>query len=203
MPLTHRLQQTMLSGLGVAGSVLAAVLVTFTIVSGIVAYRWTSAETSSPATGALVLDPLRVDARSDGPLVLARPAGARTSRSSGSRPAGARATGASATVAGSGRGRAEPSRAPKGTGAGSDGAQDAAPATAGPAAPRPSRGPVADAIDGTSQAVSATTGSLSRRLDAVATGLQTTAAQTRAAVREAVSRTNSLLAHLRGARPAG
>ncbi|MEA2148737.1 MAG: hypothetical protein QOD69_567, partial [Solirubrobacteraceae bacterium] len=54
-----RPQQTVLSGLGVAGAVLAAVVVTFALASGIIAYKITTEAPLVPSTSALVLDPLR------------------------------------------------------------------------------------------------------------------------------------------------
>ncbi len=152
-----RPQQSMLSGLGVAGSVLAAVVVTFALASGIVAYRLTSDDPLARASGTLVLGPQRTDAITRSPLVLRKavatsPRG-RDTAAGAATPGG----GAAGSLTSAGTGRVDAS--PQGGGeAAKTPSQSAAPTGVG------ARTPVGHTLDTTSQAVSATTESLARRL---------------------------------------
>src|SRR3954464_1322346 len=66
----RRPRNTLISGIGVAGAVLAAVVATFALVSGMVAYDLTSVDQVPRSSDALVLGALRADGRSATPLVL-------------------------------------------------------------------------------------------------------------------------------------
>jgi hypothetical protein len=95
MPTFRRPPRTLISGFGVAGSVLAAVVVAFAVASSIVAFSITSVEPLQRSSGALVLHPLRTAVVAAKPLVLrpARP----TAHRRGAAAAGA-GTGAVASV---------------------------------------------------------------------------------------------------------
>jgi hypothetical protein len=184
----------MLSGLGVAGAVLAAIVVTFTLASGIVAYSLTSDDPLTPASGALVLDSLalRSGELAGRPIVL---------RSADATASARRSSSAVAAVAGGSGGHgvahgsltADPVRGGAGPGdgddAGTDGGAEPVPVSA------PPRRPGATALQDTTQAVGATTDSLARRL-------KVAAADTRDALRSTVGATTGTLARLLGSHPA-
>jgi hypothetical protein len=194
----------MLSGLGVAGAVLAAVVVTFTLASGIIAYTLTSDDPLTPATGALVFDSLRGSDLTAKPIVL-RGAGAGAastpSRSSAAASAagapGYGGRGARATLSQKTRGRGPGSGAQGGAGGAGTTEQSANPGDLG--GPRK---PVGKALGDTTQAVGATTVSLARRLREI-TGAVRTAAKPIAqdsgdALRSTVGATTGALARLLG-----
>jgi hypothetical protein len=188
-----RPQQPVLSGLGVAGAVLAAVVVTFALASGIISYSLTAQEPLVPSSAALVLDPVSATALTRAPLVLPRSRGAATGRISARAagvPAGARGAGASGSLAPSRAGRILGIQTPGGT-QGST--------TAGNPAAQPGTGtgrrPVGAALGDTTEAVGATTGSLGRGLHATAVQLKT---GTHEIVRTAVGRVGAALAKLVG-----
>jgi hypothetical protein len=184
MPLP-RPQQSLLSGLGVAGAVLAAVVVTFALASGIIAYSLTSEEPLVASSTALVLDPLRTSDRTETPLVLRRARAAST---------GVSARAASAPDRGGAAGSLSPARGRMSV----SGGDAAAGASAGPTAtaePTPAilpRKPVGQALHDTTHAVTATTDTLARRLDASGDA-------TRQLVHAAAERTAAALARLLGA----
>jgi hypothetical protein len=178
MPSLRRTQQTILSSVGAAGAVLAAVVVTFALASGIVAYSLTSVDPLPRPSGALVLAPLGPGVTAAKPLVLRRaPAATATRRS-------APAAGAAGPASASTRDReavagAPPPQGGRGSG-GKTGPQDggdgaAAPAQPAPdrAAPQPLLAPIGDTVGATGQAVAETTDSLARRLDTVAAAVGT------------------------------
>lgn len=157
-----RPQQSFLSGLGVAGAVLAAVVVTFALASGIVAYSLTSPDPIVTPTAQLVLDPSRPGKAADAPLVLdAAPAAQARERSS------AVAAAAAGTAR---RGVASNSLTTGGGGRGAGTTQDPVDADGAPLTgsvadtTERAREPVGDAIGTTGETVGATTSSLSRRL---------------------------------------
>jgi hypothetical protein len=186
MPLP-RPQQSLLSGLGVAGAVLAAVVVTFALASGIIAYSLTSEEPLVASSTALVLDPLRTSDRSDTPLVLRRARAASTGVSA--RAASAPDRGGAAGAMSPARGRMAVSG---GSGDAAAGASDGPTATAEPTPAILPRKPVGQALHDTTHAVTATTDTLARRLDA-------TGDATRQLVHAAAERTAAALARLLGA----
>ncbi len=185
-----RPQQTVLSGLGIAGAVLAAVVVTFALASGIIAYSLTAAEPLVSSSAALVLDPVSATGLTRAPLVLRRSRGASASRAStaAALPPG-RGTGASGSLTPA-RGGGVDVQTPSATqGSSKGGDQPTQPVAAG------GRRPVGTAIDDTAQAVGATTGSLGRGLQAATEELKT---GTHALVHTAVTRTAAALGRLLG-----
>jgi hypothetical protein len=175
MPSLRRPQPTVLSGVGVAGAVLAAVVVTFALASGIVTYNLTSSDPLPRPSGTLVLAALGADVTSGKPLVLRRV------RAATATPPAAPAVDAVARVSAKpdreavalarhGRGSRATTKPQPG---------DAPPAPAQPASdpaqPQPLLAPVGDAVGATGQAVGATTESLARRVDTVAAAVGTTA----------------------------
>jgi hypothetical protein len=196
----------MVSGLGVAGAVLAAVVVTFTLASGIVAYSLTSSDPLTPSSNTLVLES-RAGKLAAKPLVLHRATAAATAARNGSSPfAAAAAGGAGPGVA---RGSLTADRGRGGSNPGPNGPGDDAstPGTAGQPGPvSPPRKPVGAKLGTTTQRVGATTDSLARRLRAVtaelATQTQPLADGTRDAVRNTVGTTTGTLARLLGSHPA-
>jgi hypothetical protein len=202
MPLLlRRPQQTVLSGLGVAGAVLAAVVVTFTVASGLVAYSLTSDDPLAASSDALVLDQSRTAIAAARPLVL---------QATESRAARGRSSATAVAVAGAAanaRGAAGSLSATHGGGrAGAADTVDSTQATAtGPGGqPAPpgeaSRTPVGGALDDTTQAVGATTASLARRLEDVTATIETHTQPIVDLTRAALSAT---LARLAQPRPAG
>lgn len=186
-----RSQQSVLSGLGVAGAVLAAVVVTFALASGIIAYSLTSAEPLAASSSALVLDPLRVGERAAAPLVLRRaPASADgvSARAAAAPPA---PNGGAAGSLSPATGGVTPTAGPPDAGSGATGAPSA---TAQPTPGVLPRRPVGEALEDTTQAVAATTDSLTLRLDA-------TGDATRELVHTAADRTAAALARLLGIQP--
>jgi hypothetical protein len=182
MPSFRRPPRTLISGLGVAGAVLAAVVMAFAVASGFVAYNLTSVDPLPRSSGALVLDPLRTGAVAAKPLVLrpaptpaARRRAAANARAARSGVASARvrdtvADGLSPRAGRRASAGAEPQRA-------GDAERPAAPAQP---APDHLLQPVGDAVGATGQAVGATTDSLANRLDTVtaAVGARTEPAAT-------------------------
>ena len=164
MQLLRRPQQFVLSGFGVAGAVLAAVVVTFTLASGIVAYNLTSADPIVTSSHALVLDPLRATGQSAAPLVLRGARGVRSRARDTTRAGVARTASAGATARGQIKGSLSPHGSDRSGGRDGVSAQD-------PVASQPPstgvRRPVGKALEDTTQAVGATTDSLSRRLQSV------------------------------------
>ena len=184
-----RLQRSVLSGLGVAGAVLAAVVVTFALASGIIAYSLTSPEPLVASSTVLVLDPLRTTDRGATPLVLRRAPASGASARTAAAPAQANRGGAAGTLSPA-RGRVSVS-----AGAGpqdSGGGASTAPSVTAQPTPGIQRKPVGAALEDTTDAVGATTDSLTRRLDA-------TGDATRELVRTAADRTAAALARLLGA----
>jgi hypothetical protein len=170
MPSFRRPPRTLISGFGVAGAVLAAVVVAFTVVSGFVAYSLTTVDPLPRSSGALVLDPLRPGAVVAEPLVL-RPAPA-TRRRAAAKAGAARSGIAGARAQSEGRSHLAGHRSgaelpPHGAGSADRPATPSAPAA--PAHPAPDRllKPVGEAVGATGKAVGATTDSLARRLDGV------------------------------------
>jgi hypothetical protein len=215
MPSFRRPPRTLISGLGVAGGVLAAVVMAFAVASGFVAYSLTSVDPLPRSSGALVLDPLRTGAVAAKPLVL-RPAPAVTPRRRAAANAGAARSGVASarvrhtvadglspragrrTIAG-----AEPQRA------GDDAGRPAAPSQPAPDHPLQ---PVGGAIGATGQAVGATADSLANRLDTVtaavgartepvATAVGAVADATTEALRTTVDRSGKVVGRLLGGTP--
>jgi hypothetical protein len=188
-----RPQQTVLPGLGVAGAVLAAVVVTFALASGIIAYRITSEKPLVPAPRALVLDPLRTGERTAQPLVLRRTgetaAGARTPVRGGAAPVASTSGSADASFSAP-RGGLASATAPQAGGLGTSGGAETAPSGGGGG-----RRPVGAVLEQTTQAVGATTGSLGRRLDGITGELDTHA---RARVSTVLRRTAAVVERLLG-----
>lgn len=172
MPPSRHLHQPLISGLGVAGSLLSAIVVTFALAGGLVAYSLTSDDPLARGSDALLVESLRTDA--ERPIVLRRAQPAAAARSSArARPAAAtaaprrRAT-AHGSLTGSVVGRAR-DRYPQDAGGGGGERPEQG------ADPLPGRAlaPVAAAVDATAQAVDATTGSLDHRLQAIVDALDT------------------------------
>jgi hypothetical protein len=193
-----RPQQTVLSGLGVAGAVLAAVVVTFALASGIIAYRITTEAPLVPSTSALVLDPLRAGARTAEPLVLRRTgqtaAGTRTLVRGGA-VTGASTRGSANASLTTARGGLATDIAPQAGGLGTSGGSDetAQPGGGG-------RGSVGAVLEQTTQVVGATTGSVGRRLQGITGELDT---RTREHVSTVLRRTAAAVARLLAGPPEG
>jgi hypothetical protein len=195
MPLFRRPQHTVLSGLGVAGVVLASVVLTFTVASGIIAYSLTSEDPlPSTSSAALVLS-LGAAHPGDKPLILH---GNRTTRLR--TPAAALRGNAAATQA---RGRADGalSASSQNRGSGGVAADSVVPVPGDQSAGRqPVRRPIGKALGDTTHAVGATTDSLGRRLDGVTDRLAAHVApvvqQTGAIVQTVADRTNAVLLRL-------
>jgi len=93
----RRPQQTLFPGLGVAGTVVAAVIATSALASGIVAYSLSSKDPLARPSAALVLDPVRPDTIAETPPVrrgAREPATSRRSRRAAVVAAGADRQGA-------------------------------------------------------------------------------------------------------------
>ncbi len=191
MPPLRRPAQSTVSGLGVAGAVLAAVVVTFATASGFVAYSLTSEDPIAPQSAELVLDsgsPARLDST---PLVLRAAATDRTRRAAA---AGARAVAATTSVARAGRGSVDGSRtSDAGSGPATGGQDDGAAATTNTPGATPGRvlEPVDGALGATTDAVDATTSSLTR-------GLRTAAQRLRTDTKRAVADTGDVLQNVAG-----
>lgn len=215
MPSFRRPPRTLISGLGVAGAVLAAVVMAFAVASGFVAYNLTSVDPLPRSSGALVLEPLRTGAVAAEPLVL-RPAPAPTARRRAAANGGAARSGvASARVRETVADGLSP-RAARRSSAGADPqrAGDDASRPAAPAQPAPAHllQPVHDAVGATGQAVGATTDSLANRLDTVtaavgahtepvATTVGAVADATTKALRTTVDRSGKVVGRLLGGTP--
>jgi hypothetical protein len=198
----RRPQRTLVSGVGVAGAVLAAVIVTFTLVSGIVAYNLTSVDSLPRTSDTLVLESLRTDAAAAEPLVLRRarvPAAQRRSAPAAAAPAPARTSTrrpAVAVVAPQvGGGSAATTQPPQ---------HPAEGAAVPPARPAPDRvlEPVGHALGATGQAVGATTQSLARRIDAVTATAGAAVAATRDVLSTTADRSGRLVGRLLDGPPA-
>jgi hypothetical protein len=194
-----RPQPTVLSGLGVAGAVLAAVVVTFALASGIIAFRVTTEEPLVSPSSALVLDPLRTGDLAAKPLVLRRAVRTAAGRRTAAR--GAAAPGAST------RGGADASlSAPVGGLASAPGSQaDDLGASSGPAEtaqPGASAGASGggSTLEVTTRALGATTGSLGRRLQGITGEVDT---RSREGVNTILRRTAEAVAGLLSGRPQG
>jgi hypothetical protein len=164
MPRVHRPQNTFLSGLGMAGSVLAAVVLAFTVASGIIAYSLTSEDpVATSSSAALVLD-LRAADVGDAPLVLhARSAPRRAGERAAASTQQARA--AAADVRGAADGALSAS---SGTQSSGGGAPNGGSSQNDPTAQTSSgKLPVGKALGQTTQAVGATTDTVGRRLQGV------------------------------------
>jgi hypothetical protein len=203
MPL-RRPHNTLISGIGVAGAVLAAVVVTFALVSGFVAFSLTSVDQLPRSSDALVLSPLRTDSVAAKPLVLRRAHASAAQRRSAPPAA---ATGAAAAAAGT-RVPAVAALAPAaahGPGPKPAPQQPAGDGAAPSAHPAPDRllQPVGDAIGATGQAVGATTESLARRIDTVGATAVAAVAETRELLRTAVDRSGRVVGRPLGAPPPG
>jgi len=193
-----RPQQTMLSGLGVAGAVLAAVVVTYALASGIISYSLTAEEPLVPSSAALVLGPASATRLPRGPLVLprsARAARARSAARAAGTAAAGRSGGASGSLSASRGGRVLGIQTPGGTQGSSTGGNP----TTQPVAGIGSR-PVGEALGDTTQAVGATTGSLGRGLRGATEELKTT---THELVDTVAGRTAAALLRLLGNHPQG
>jgi hypothetical protein len=208
VPLPNRPQQSMLSGLGVAGAVLAAVVVTFTLASGIIAYTLTSEDPLSPSTGTLVLGSLRTDVART-PIVLRDP---------GSGGRHALATAGVARAAGGFRGAEGTLSAPAqntarraGNAQQGGGGADAGAATAPTAQPGdisvPPRKPGVGTLSGTSHGLGATTAALTIRLraitDSLAALVKPIAQDPGVALRATLGATTGALARVLGPRTVG
>ena len=193
MPRSLRRPQTVLSSLGMAGAVLASVVVTFAVASGLIAYNLTSSDPIPvSSSAALVLD-LRAADSGDAPLVLSA---RHTSRAHDQRAATAlRKSAAAADVRGLADGSLSASSRSRGAsgGAGNTGSgDDPAPSPR----PEPVRRPVGKALGDTTQAVGATTGSLGRRLETVTDALGPVVQQTGELVQAIAVRTSTTLDEL-------
>jgi hypothetical protein len=163
----RRPQQTLLPGLGVAAAVVAAVIATSALASGIIVYSLSSEDPPARPSAALVLDPVRPDVSAAKPLVRRGAREPVTSRRSRATPAAAPA------VAGSGRrdSAVEGSLSPQGITPGSDpgprrgGDGSAAPEQTVPSAPDDKLAPDG-APDATIPVVHAATDPLARGLRA-------------------------------------
>jgi hypothetical protein len=199
----RRPQDTLLSGIGVAGAVLAAVVLTFTLVSGFVAFSLTSVDQLPRSSDALVLGPLRTDSVEAKPLVLRR-AHAPAAQRHSTRPAASAASAAPAAV-----GTREPAvvalspQGGRGSAAKPEAQQHAGDGAAPSAQPAPDRllQPLGDAIGATGQAVGATTESLTRRIDTVAANAAVAVAETRDLLRTTVDRSGRVVGRLLGGSP--
>jgi hypothetical protein len=203
----RRPQQSVISGLGVAGAVLAAVVVTFTVASGIVAYSLTSEDPLVTRSGhTLVLDPLRSAKLDDAPLVL-RPAAAtsparRRSLYASQAPGAATLRGAADGALSSTRGGG---RAALGTQLGAGGSSTPLP-VAGQIG-QALRKPVGQALGETTHAVGAKTGTLGRQIKATTValkaGTEAVVQDAGVAVGSAVDRTGTVVQRLLGQQPVG
>jgi hypothetical protein len=197
----RRPQDTLISSIGVAGAVLAAVVVTFALVSGFVAFSLTSVDQLPQSSDALVLSPLRTDGVAAKPLVLRRAHAPAVQRRAAPATAAAIAPAAAGT-----RAPAVAALSSQGgrSSAGKPAPQQNADDGAGPSAhPAPDRRlqPVGDAIGATGQAVGATTESLARRIDAVAATAGAAVAATRDLLRTTVDRSGRVVGRLLGGTP--
>jgi hypothetical protein len=196
----RRPQDALISGVGVAGAVLAAVVVTFALVSGFVAYSFTSVDPLSRSSDALVLGPLRADTTAAEPLVLRRAVQRRSVPATGTAAPANRRTGEPALAAlspqgGAGAGaKTEPEPEPE---------RHADDVAAPPAHPAPDRllQPVGDAIDATGEARDATTESLARRIDAVTAAAAAAVGETPDVLRTTVDRSGRVVGRLLGDSP--
>ena len=176
MPSLRRPQQTVLSSVGVAGAVLAAVVVTFALARGRVTDNLTSVDPLARSSGTLVLAPIAAGVTSAKPLVLRRARAAAAKR-----PAAPAAGAVAVSAATPGRDIVASGRHGRGSRATTKpqaaGANPAAPAqpAADRATPEPLLAPLGDAVGATGQAVGSTTDSLARRLDTVAAAVGGTA----------------------------
>jgi hypothetical protein len=199
MPRVHRPQHTFLSGLGMAGAVLAAVVLAFTVASGIIAYSLTSEDpVAGSSSAALVLD-LRAADAGDAPLVLhARTAARRTGERAAAPTERARAASA-ADVRGAADGALSASSGTQSSGAGAPNGASSVPSDAAAEAPA-GKLPVGKALGQTTQAVSATTDTVGRRLqgvtDNVTDGLAPATQQTGALLQAIAQRTSAALDRL-------
>jgi hypothetical protein len=198
--LFRRPQDTLISGIGigVAGAVLAAVVVTFALVSGFVAYSFTSVDPLPRSSDALVLGPLRADTTAAEPLVLRRAVQRRSVPATGTAAPANRRTGEPALAALSPQG---------GAGAGAktepEPEQHAGDVAAPPAHPAPDRllQPVGGAIGATGEALHATTESLARPIDAVTVAAAAAGGETRDVLRTTVDRSGTVVGRLLGDSP--
>jgi hypothetical protein len=194
----RRPQHTFLSGLGMAGAVLAAVVLAFTVASGIIAYSLTSEDpVAGSSSAALVLD-LRAADTGDAPLVLhARQA----ARNTGDRAAAStqRARAAAADVRGAADGALSASSGTQSSGAGAPNGASSVPSDVTAEAPT-GKLPVGKALGQTTQAVGATTDTVGRRLqdvtDNVTDGLAPATQQTGALLQAIAQRTSAALDRL-------
>ena len=168
MPSSRRPPRTIASSVGVAGAVLASVVVTFALASSLVAYNLTSVDPVPRPSRPLVLAPVGARVTTAKPLVL-RPARATTAQQAAAPAAVVRPV-AVAKPAGDGAAvalRRRGTRAtPKPQDAGDTTIAPAKPAS-DPPAPQPLLSPVGETVGATGQAVGATTDALGRRLDTV------------------------------------
>jgi hypothetical protein len=196
----------MLSGLGVAGAVLAAIVLTFTLASGIVAYSLTSSDPLTPSSNALVLDS-RTAKLATKPLVLHRADATATGARKRSTALAAAAAGGAGQGVARGSLTADRARGGSNPGAPNSGGEASTPDTAGqPGAVSAPKKPVGAKLNDTTQAVGASTDSLARHLRAVTAELaartQPLADGTRDSVRNTVGTTTGTLARLLGSHPA-
>jgi hypothetical protein len=199
MPTVRPPQRTLISGLGVAGSVLAAVVLAFAVTSGIVAYSLSSVDPVPRLSGALVLDPLRTAVIAAKPLVLrpARPvARRRASAAAGAGPAAAVATVRNGLSLHTGD-------LPVTVSDPQDGGNADRPAASTQPAPDHLLEPAGDAVGATGHAVGATTDSLTTITTAVAARTEPLASivaavvdATTEALRTTVDRTGKVVGRL-------
>jgi hypothetical protein len=207
MPPFRRPPRTLISGIGAAASVLAAVVAAFAVASGIVAYSLTSVDPLPRLSGALVLDPVRTGVIAAKPLVL-RP----TAHRHAAAPAGARRAAVVASVPvrdiaaddvslHPGRPSVTPTQ-PQG------GGDAERPAPSAQLAPARLPEPVGDAIDETGHAVGARTDSLATVTTAVAAHTEPIAGvvaavanATMQALRATVDRSGQVVGRLLGDSP--
>jgi hypothetical protein len=200
----RRPQDTLISGIGVAAAVLAAVVVTFALVSGFVAFSLTSVDQLPRSSDALVLSPLRTKSVAVRPLVLRR-AHAPTAQRRSAPPAAAAAAAPGATGTRKPAVVALSPQAVHGSGPKPAPQRHAGDGAAPSVHPAPDRllQPVGDAIGATGQAVGATTESLARRIDTVAATAGATVAETRELLRTTVDRSGRVVGRPLGAPPPG
>ena len=208
VPLPNRPQQSMLSGLGVAGAVLAAVVVTFTLASGIIAYTLTSEDPLSPSTGTLVLGSLRTDV-ARAPIVLRDPGtgGRHAPATAGVARAAGGFRGAEGTLSAPAQNTARRAGNAQQGGGVADAGAATTPAVQPGAISLPPRKPGAGAVGGTSHGLAATTAELTSRLraitDALAALVKPIVQGTGVALRATLGATTGALAQLLDPRSAG
>jgi hypothetical protein len=209
MPTFRRPPRTLISGFGVAGSVLAAVVVAFAVASSIVAYSITSVDQLPRSSGALVLDPLRTADVAAKPLVLrpARPTAHRRASAAAGAGRGAVATvPVQDTVAG--ELSLHPGRRPVAAEDPQGGGHANRPSPSAQPAPDRLLEPVGDVVGATGDVVGATTDALVKvtaavgaRTEPVASTVKAVVDATAEALRTAADRSGKVVGRLLGDQP--